>query len=158
MRVETKHDLSANEVAVVEHCLYEHNHEATGARDGQDLEFVIRDETGDVVGAAHGYSWAGIAELKQLWVAERYRGRGMGRAPLDSFVDEARRRGVSRIWLASYDFQAPLFYERAGFVRVADLKGAKATAARQDKSCFRLAAITRHRRWLRLFRSTLATR
>ena len=33
-----------------------------------------------------------------------------------------RRRSRKRIWLASYDFQAPLFYERAGFVRVADLK------------------------------------
>jgi GNAT superfamily N-acetyltransferase len=122
VRFEAKHDLSANEVAAVEHCLYEHNREATGARDGRDLGFVIRDETGDMVGAALGYSWAGIAELKQLWVAEGYRGRGMGRILLDSFVDEARRRGVRRIWLASYDFQAPLFYERVGFVLVAGLK------------------------------------
>ena len=53
-----------------------------GARDGRDLEFVIRDETGDVVGAALGYSWAGIAELRQLWVAKGYRGRGMGRSLL----------------------------------------------------------------------------
>jgi ribosomal protein S18 acetylase RimI-like enzyme len=122
MRVEAKHDLSANEIAAIERRLYEHNREATEARDGRDLGFVICDATGDVVGAALGYSWAGIAELKQLWVAEGHRGRGMGRALLDSFVDEARRRGVRRIWLASYDFQAPLFYERAGFVRVSDLK------------------------------------
>ena len=63
-----------------------------------------------------------IAELKQLWIAEGYRGRGMGRVLLDSFVEEASRRGVRRIWLASYDFQAPLFCERAGFVLVAGLK------------------------------------
>jgi ribosomal protein S18 acetylase RimI-like enzyme len=122
MRVEAKHDLSASEIAAVERRLYDYNRQATGARDGRDLGFVIRDETGDVVGASLGYSWAGIAELRQLWVAEGYRGRGMGRALLDSFVDEARRRGVRRIWLASYNFQAPQFYERAGFVRVADLK------------------------------------
>jgi len=122
MRIEAKHDLSANDVAAVEQRIYEHNREATGARDGRDLGFVIRDETGDVVGAALGYSWAGIAELRQLWVAEGFRGCGRGRALLASFVDEARKRGVKRIWLASYDFQAPLFYERAGFVRVADLK------------------------------------
>ena len=122
MCVEAKNDLSANAVAAVEHRLYEHNREATGARDGRDLGFVVRDDTGDVVGAALGYSWAGIAELRQLWIAKGYRRRGMGRSLLNSFVDEARRRGVKRIWLASYDFQAPLFYERAGFVRVADLK------------------------------------
>lgn len=122
MRIEANHDLTANEVATVERRLYEHNREATRAGDGRDLGFVIRGATNDVVGAALGYSWAGIAELKQLWVAEGYRGRGMGRALLDSFVDEARRRGVRRIWLASYDFQAPLFYERAGFIHVADFK------------------------------------
>jgi len=122
MYVEAMHDLSANEVAAVEYRICEHNREATGARDDKNLGFVIHDQTGDVVGAALGYSWAAIAELRQLWVAERYRGRGMGRALLDSFVEEARKRGVRRIWLASYDFQAPLFYERAGFVRVAAIK------------------------------------
>jgi len=122
MRIEVAHDLSANEVAAVEQRLYEFSREATGACDGRNLGFIIRDETGDVVGAALGYTWAGIAELRQLWVAEGCRGRGMGCALLDSFVDEAVRRGVKRIWLTSYDFQAPLFYERAGFVHVADIK------------------------------------
>jgi N-acetylglutamate synthase-like GNAT family acetyltransferase len=122
MRVEEKHDLSANDVAAIEQRIYQHNREATGARDGRDLGFVIHNETGDIVGAAFGYSWAGIAELRQFWVAEGHRGRGMGRALLDSFVEAARKRGVKRIWLASYDFQAPQFYERAGFVRVTALK------------------------------------
>lgn len=122
MRVEAKHDLSLNEVAAVEHRLYEHNREAIGARYGRNLGFVIRDESGNVIGAALGHSWAGIAELRLLWIAEEHRGLGMGRALLNSFVDEARSRAVKRIWLASYDFQAPLFYERAGFVLVADIK------------------------------------
>jgi N-acetylglutamate synthase-like GNAT family acetyltransferase len=122
MRIEVAHNLSANEVAAVEQRLYEFNREEIGARDGRNLGLIIRDETGDVVGAALGYTWAGIAELRQLWVAEGCRGRGMGCALLDSFVDEAVRRGVKRIWLTSYDFQAPLFYERAGFVHVADIK------------------------------------
>ena len=122
MRIEPKHDLSANEIAAVEQRLYEHNREATGLRDGQDLGFVIRDDKGAVIAAALGYSWAGIAELKQLWVAEEHRGRGMGRALLNSFVEEARSRAVKRIWVASYDFQAPLFYERAGFALVAKFK------------------------------------
>ena len=122
MRIEAKHDLSPDDVAAVEQRLYEHNREATGARDGRDLGFVIRDEAGCLIGAALGFTWAGIAELKQLWVSDEHRGRGLGRALLNSFVDEARSRRVMRIWVASYDFQAPLFYERAGFVLVADIK------------------------------------
>jgi hypothetical protein len=36
-------------------------------------------------------------------------------------IAEAQRRGVSRIWVSSYDFQAPGLYERAGFTRMAEL-------------------------------------
>ena len=98
MHIEEKHDSSADEVAAIERCLYEHNCQASGFSDGKDLGFVARDKDDNIIGAAFGYSWGGISELKQLWVAER------------------------RIWLASYDFQAPAFYERAGFTRVIDLK------------------------------------
>jgi GNAT superfamily N-acetyltransferase len=42
-----------------------------------------------------------------MWIDEAYRGRGYARQLLDAFVAEAARRGVRRIWVASYDFQAP---------------------------------------------------
>ena len=82
---------------------------------------VAGDKDGNIIGAALGYSWGGISELKQLWVAEPSRRRGLGSALLDKFINEARKRGARRIWLASYDFQAPALYERAGFTRVIDL-------------------------------------
>ena len=122
MHIEEMHAPSAGETAAIERCLYEHNCQATGFSDGKDLGFVARDEDGNIIGAALGYSWGGISELKQLWVAEPSRGRGLGSALLDKFINEARKRGARRIWLASYDFQAPAFYERAGFTRVIDLK------------------------------------
>jgi hypothetical protein len=42
---------------------------------------------------------------------------------LDAFVTEATRRGVKRIWVASYDFQAPAMYEKWGFKRMAEFNG-----------------------------------
>lgn len=76
-----------------------------------------------MIGAAAGYTWSDTAELKQMWIDEAYRGRGYARALLDAFVAEASGRGVRRIWVASYDFQAPALYEKAGFKRVAELSG-----------------------------------
>ena len=76
-----------------------------------------------MIGTAHGYTWAGISELKQLWVDESYRGRGYARALLNAFVEEAHGRGARRIWVASYDFQAPEIYEKAGFERMAEFEG-----------------------------------
>jgi ribosomal protein S18 acetylase RimI-like enzyme len=42
---------------------------------------------------------------------------------LNAFVTEARSRGVLQIWVASYDFQAPGMYEKAGFKRMAEFEG-----------------------------------
>jgi ribosomal protein S18 acetylase RimI-like enzyme len=84
---------------------------------------VIQDEAGRTIGIAAGYSWAGVSELKQMWVDEAHRGRGYARDLLDAFVTEAASRGVRRIWVASYDFQAPEMYEKAGFKRMAEFEG-----------------------------------
>jgi ribosomal protein S18 acetylase RimI-like enzyme len=123
LRIESRHDLSLNEVDAIEDRLYLHNSNATGRRDGQGLGFVIRNDVGEMVGVAAGYTWAGTSELKQMWIDEAYRERGYARALLNAFVAEARSRGVRRIWVASYDFQAPGMYEKAGFKRVADFEG-----------------------------------
>ena len=122
-RIEANHDLTPNEISAIEDRLYDDNSHATGRHDGQGLGFVIRDEAGRMVGVAAGYTWAGTSELKQMWIDKAYRGRGYSRALLNAFVAEARGRGVRRIWVASYDFQAPGMYEKAGFRRMAEFEG-----------------------------------
>jgi ribosomal protein S18 acetylase RimI-like enzyme len=123
LQIEPRHDLSPNDIGAIEDHLYEHNSHATGRRDDQGLGFVIRDEAGRMIGAAAGYTWAGTSELKQMWVDEAYRGRGYARALLNAFIEGACSRGARRIWVASYDFQAPGMYERAGFKRMAEFEG-----------------------------------
>jgi ribosomal protein S18 acetylase RimI-like enzyme len=121
--VQAQHDLSPGEIDAIENHIYEHNRRATGCDDGRGLAFVIRDEVGRTVGVAAGYSWAGTSELKQMWVDEAYRGYGYGRDLLNAFVAEAVSRGVRQIWVVSYDFQAPGWYEKAGFKREAEFVG-----------------------------------
>ena len=101
--------------------LYDHNRRATGVGDGRTLAFVALDPQGVQIGAIAGYSWASMAEIKQLWVDKSHRGRGHGRALLEAVIAEATVRGCQIIWLMSYDFQAPVLYEKCGFVRAAEL-------------------------------------
>ena len=122
-QIEARHDLSPNEINAVEARLYEYNQQSTKQDDGQGLGFVLRNDIGEMIGVVAGYTWSGISELKQMWVDEAHRGRGCARALLDAFVAEARVRGVRRIWVASYDFQAPGMYEKAGFRRMAEFEG-----------------------------------
>jgi len=121
--IEARHDLTPQEIDAVENRLYAHNAAATGHDDARGIGFVVRDSTGETIAAALGYTWAATSELKQLWVDARYRGHGLGRAVLDAYVTEAAHRGVKRIWVQSHDFQAPAFYEAAGFVRMAEFQG-----------------------------------
>ena len=122
-QVEAKHDLTPNEIDTIEDRLYDHNSYVTGRRDGQGLGFVVRNELGEMIGVVAGYTWSGSSELKQMWIDKAYRGRGYARALLTAFVGEVCRRGARRIWVASYDFQAPAFYEKAGFKRMAEFEG-----------------------------------
>lgn len=123
LRLEARHDLTPNELDAIEVRLYEYNSDATGRHDGQGFGFVIRDDAGQMIGAAAGYTWAGISELRQIWVDKAYRRRGHARALLDAFIEEARDRGARRIWVTSHDFQAPGMYEKAGLRRMAEFEG-----------------------------------
>ena len=121
--IQPQHDLSPVEIDAIEERIYNHNHRAIGRNDGCRLAFVIRDEAGRMIGVAAGYTWVGSSERKQMWIDEAFRGRGYARELLNAFVAEAASRGVRRIWVASYDFQAPGMYEKAGFRRVAEFAG-----------------------------------
>jgi len=123
VRIDARHDLTPDEIDAVEERLYEYNSAQTGRRDARGIGFVVHDAAGNMVGAAAGYTWAGTAELKQMWVDEACREQGYGRALLDAFVTEAQARGVRRIWVQSHDFQAPALYEKAGFQRMAAFDG-----------------------------------
>jgi ribosomal protein S18 acetylase RimI-like enzyme len=121
MQIVPRHDFSITEIDHLEDRLYAHNRRAVGRDDGRGLGFAALDSPDLYVGAVAGYSWAGIAEIKQLWVAESHRGIGLGRALLEAAIAEADARDCQSVWVMTYSFQAPGLYERCGFERVAEL-------------------------------------
>ena len=116
-----RHDFSVDEIDQIEDWLYEYNRRMVGQHNGRKLGFAAVDRHSAQVGAIAGYSWARMAEIKQLWVAETHRGRGLGRSLLETAVVEASARDCRLVWVMTYDFQAPGLYERCGFERVAEL-------------------------------------
>lgn len=111
-------ELSPGDIDALEERLYEFNAARTGLNDGKQLAFVSED-AGELTGAVAGYTWGGICELRQVWVAEPQRRRGLGRALVEAALAEAARRGCAHVFLATYEFQAPGFYARLGFREVA---------------------------------------
>jgi ribosomal protein S18 acetylase RimI-like enzyme len=109
------------EIDGLEDRLYEHNRQAVGQDDGRRLAFMALDSRAGQVGAIAGYTWARMAEIKQLWIVESHRGQGLGRGLVEAFVAETTRRRCRLVWVMSHSFQAPGLYERCGFERVAEL-------------------------------------
>jgi ribosomal protein S18 acetylase RimI-like enzyme len=107
-------EVRVEDIAFLEQQLNEHNMGRTGRRDFQALALFERDADGIVAGLS-GFTWAGWLEIKLLWVREDQRGRGLGRQLLAAAEAEARTRGCRHVWLDSYSFQAPGFYQRLGY-------------------------------------------
>ena len=58
---------------------------------------------------------AGRAALLQCPAAHTARGQGLGTELLALFEGEARARGCTHVFVTSFTFQAPGFYERHGY-------------------------------------------
>jgi GNAT superfamily N-acetyltransferase len=108
------------DVQYLEDRIYEFNAAATRITDGEMLAFFVRNR-GRIVAGICGNTWGGTCELRQFWVDEPLRRRGLGTTLLRAAEKEARRRGCAQLVLMTFSFQAPAFYARHGFEVVAAL-------------------------------------
>jgi GNAT superfamily N-acetyltransferase len=76
---------------------------------------VFLRRAGRVVGGAYGDAHYGWLYLGYLWVEESLRGTGWGRQLVGRFEGEGAALGARRVWVDTYGFQAPGFYERLGY-------------------------------------------
>jgi GNAT superfamily N-acetyltransferase len=102
--------------------LYESNVERTGVDDGRELTIFVRDDRGALQAGLHGYTWGGCLDIRELWVREDTRGRGLGRRLLLAAEQEARVRGCRQATLDTHSFQAPGFYAKLGYEIIATLE------------------------------------
>lgn len=103
------------QVQYLEDRLYEFNSGVTQITDGEWLAIFVRDGGEHIVAGICGNTWGGCCEIRQLWVEESQRRRGLGTKLLRAAEHEARRRGCGQILLMTFTFQAPAFYAKRGF-------------------------------------------
>jgi ribosomal protein S18 acetylase RimI-like enzyme len=81
----------------------------------QPLTVSVRDDDGTVVGGLVGETGWQWLHVDLLWVADDFRGRGVGRALLRAAEEAARERDCQFVYLDTLEFQALGFYEREGY-------------------------------------------
>jgi predicted N-acetyltransferase YhbS len=92
-------------------------HNVAQAGDGKSelLALLVRDNQGAVLGGLYGrffYQWLFIELLS---VPEHARGQGMGSKLMGMAEELAREKECVGIWLDTFDFQAPAFYQKLGY-------------------------------------------
>jgi GNAT superfamily N-acetyltransferase len=79
-------------------------------------ELTVRVEQGEeLVAGISGWTWGQAAGIGMTWVREDHRGTGVGTNLLTAFESEAKRRGCTHVFVTSFTFQAPGFYQRHGY-------------------------------------------
>jgi GNAT superfamily N-acetyltransferase len=73
------------------------------------------DEHGELLGGISGWTWQQAAGIGMTWVRADQRGTGIGAHLIDRFEQVAAERGARRIFVTSFTFQAPGFYEKRGY-------------------------------------------
>ncbi len=89
--------------------------ERAGPPEITPLAILLKDEAGATVGGLWGntvFRWL-VVEL--IFIPEHQRGCGLGTEIMARAEAIARARNCIGIWLDTYSFQAPAFYEKLGF-------------------------------------------
>ncbi|MEX2222379.1 MAG: GNAT family N-acetyltransferase [Candidatus Rokuibacteriota bacterium] len=112
--VSDPHASEALKQIVVDH-LDTYNIALTGLQEYSPVNFFLRDQGDEVMGGLLAQIWGGVLYVRILWVSEALRGRGFGRRLMEAAEQRAVERGCRHVFLDTFSFQAPGFYEKVGY-------------------------------------------
>ena len=108
----------AEAIATVDAGLDEYNIAGAPLDDVRSLHVIAQTPNGSVIGGAIGRTWGQCCELQQLWVSPELRSKGIGSRLMDAFEQEAQNRACLLVYLDTFSFQAPVFYQARGYREV----------------------------------------
>ncbi|WLI44308.1 GNAT family N-acetyltransferase [Pseudomonas beijingensis] len=93
-----------------------YNTAQTGGSAPELVAWLVRDEQGEIVGGLYGRVFFRWLYIELLVVPEQARGQGTGSTLMQMAEELAREKNCVGIWLDTFDFQAPEFYRKHGFI------------------------------------------
>ena len=86
-----------------------------GTAAAREVSVQVLDTDGALAAGLSGWTWGVAAGIAMTWVRADARGAGLGGELLRAFEATARERGCTHVFVTSFTFQAPGFYERNGY-------------------------------------------
>jgi GNAT superfamily N-acetyltransferase len=91
------------------------NENRAGSWGFKEMAILLRNSSGETIGGLWGMLFYDWFYIELLFVPQNARGFGLGTRLLKKAEDIARAHNCIGIWLDTYSFQSPGFYERSGY-------------------------------------------
>lgn len=109
----------------IENALRQQNRlEAPSTQSKEPVKFnlVMKDSNGEVVGGVITTIYRYSMYVETLWIDEKYRKSGYGTLLMQQAEETARAHECTMMQLDTFNYQAPEFYKKLGFVQYGELK------------------------------------
>ena len=107
-----------------------YNRSKREAAECEPLNLYVEDEHGQLMAGLVAETFGNWLEIEYLFVKEELRGQGIGSQLLQQAESEAKKRNCRYVFVNTYQFQAPAFYQKHGYQEVFTLKDYPCTGQR----------------------------
>lgn len=94
---------------------------STQSKEPVKYNLVLKNHMGDVVGGVITTIYRYSMYVETLWIDEKYRKGGYGTQLMKQAEETARAHGCTMMQLDTFNYQAPEFYKKLGFVQFGEL-------------------------------------
>ena len=98
--------------------------------ESEPLNLYAEDDSGELMAGLVAETFGNWLEIEYLFVKEDLRGQGIGSQLLQQAESEAKKRNCRYVFVNTYQFQAPAFYQKYGYQEVFTLKDYPCTGQR----------------------------
>ena len=90
--------------------------------ESEPLNLYVEDDSGELMAGLVAETFGNWLEIEYLFVKEDLRAQGIGSQLLQRAESEAKKRNCRYVFVNTYQFQAPAFYQKRGYKEVFTLK------------------------------------
>ena len=121
MRVRLE-NIESQKSQIIGDLIRSYNRSKREVAESEPLNLYVEDDSGELMAGLVAETFGNWLEIEYLFVKEDLRGQGIGSQLLQQAESEAKKRNCRYVFVNTYQFQAPAFYQKHGYKEVFTLK------------------------------------
>ena len=119
VRLENTESQKAQEIGDL---IRSYNRSKREATESEPLNIYVEEDNGELMAGLVAETFGNWLEIEYLFVKEDLRGQRIGSQLLQQAESEAKKRNCRSVFVNTYQFQAPTFYQKRGYKEVFTLR------------------------------------